>query len=350
MIAETVDTVTLMDTIQEAMNVNTARKQSCPFSTRILEEECDPQHFTSLLPVFFHTNGDLPISPTIADAVCVIRELRLDRLHRIHSLLWVAGQPMPPHPLHQQLLQDHEICISERMDLHLILTKKLIYMKPIPRFLLEPHFWYEYLSCEATCNCASTTTTNTIPKGTSSDQAPPCERHQLRKIALGFLFSYCSLIRHESDLALAKDKYLVPREVEWSSWRLLVQEILATESLYENMDRRFFYGELRLPRLNLIYFYSHGLRGWAGYMPQWTSSRDFVGDNFRWVATAVVYMAFVLTAMQVGLSTTWLAGSEAFHRASYGTLFLIFARDVADARDSFYSMILRQRRVALEAV
>lgn len=134
------------------------------------------------------------------------------------------------------------------------------------------------------------------------------------------------------------------------------------------MHQRFLYGELRLWRLTLIYFCTQGLHGISGYMPQWTTDEDFIGGDLKWLATAVVYMVLVLTAMQVGLSTTWLAESAAFHRASYGFAvfsivgppaillmtyymwFLTYAWNVADARDSFYSMMLRQRRVALEAV
>ncbi|KAK0752900.1 hypothetical protein B0T18DRAFT_313080, partial [Schizothecium vesticola] len=41
-------------------------------------------------------------------------------------------------------------------------------------------------------------------------------------------------------------------------------------------------------------------------------------DNLAWIATAAVFMALVLTAMQVGLATEQLQGNATFQQASYG--------------------------------
>ncbi|RYP74220.1 hypothetical protein DL771_003153 [Monosporascus sp. 5C6A] len=46
-------------------------------------------------------------------------------------------------------------------------------------------------------------------------------------------------------------------------------------------------------------------------------------DNLTWMTAATVFVALVLTAMQVGLATERLQGNPAFQRASYG--FTIFA-------------------------
>ncbi|KAM3563046.1 hypothetical protein ARSEF4850_002513 [Beauveria asiatica] len=68
----------------------------------------------------------------------------------------------------------------------------------------------------------------------------------------GFLCSYAALLSHESDFRIAKDKYLVPPDVRWPAWRILVQQ-LDMERIYPNVDRRFIHGELRVSRLNKIY-------------------------------------------------------------------------------------------------
>lgn len=150
----------------------------------------------------------------------------------------------------------------------------------------------------------------------------------LRKCALGFLFSYVALISHESDFLLAKEKRLIPEEVKWPDWRTFVGE-LDTEHIYPKIDLRFIYGELRLSRLNKIYILSQRpvLRG---YLARWHQYGSFFGDSFAWLASAVVYVAIVLTAMQVGLATKSLANNDAFQSVSYGfTIFSILGPLVA---------------------
>ena len=92
-------------------------------------------------------------------------------------------------------------------------------------------------------------------------------------------------------------------------------------SVYTNIDRRFIHGELRLSRLNKIYLlFQTPLRR---YMSQWNQYGSFFRDNFGWLASVIVYIAIVLTAMQVGLATEPLANNDAFQAASYG--FTVFA-------------------------
>lgn len=212
---------------------------------------------------------------------------------------------MPPRPLHYQLVLDREIFVTERMDMHLVWTKGRIFLKPIPRFLLEPRFWSDYLSCK-----------------TPKEDLGECKHRKIWKIALGFLFSYAALICHESDFFIAKEKHLLPTEVQWPAWKTFVEEILKTEHIYQKIDARFIYGELRLSRLNKIYYLSQRplLRG---YMSHWHQYRTFFQDNFAWLASAIVYIAIVLNAMQVGLATKSLAGNDAFQSTSYG--FTVFS-------------------------
>lgn len=247
-------------------------------------------------------------APARCVAACVDTELDLRRLTCIHDWLWVVGRPMPPRPLHYQLLLNRDIMVTERMDMHLVWTNGRIFIKPIPRFLVEPHFWTEYLCCGRECGC-------------SVDGGPrKCERRALRDRALGFLFSYAALISHESDFQIAKEKHLLPPGVRWLPWRTLVNQ-LDTEHIYPDIDPRFYYGELRLSRLNKMY--SLWQTPLHNYMSHWNQYGSFFRDNFAWLASSTVYIAIVLTAMQVGLATKALGENDAFQSASYG--FTVFS-------------------------
>ncbi|EXA53648.1 hypothetical protein FOVG_01383 [Fusarium oxysporum f. sp. pisi HDV247] len=197
--------------------------------------------------------------------------------------------------------------ITEQMDMHLVWTTGRIFIKPIPRFLLEPRFWKEYLCCEQHCNCVT-------------DEGMAQDRRRLWKCARGFLFSYAALIRHKSDFLLAKEKYLLPEEVKWSDWISFIAE-LDTEHIYPNIDPRFYHGELRLDRLNKLYRLLQSPL--YGYMAYWNQYSTFFQDNFAWLAGTTVYIAVVLTAMQVGLATDALADDDAFQSVSYG--FTVFS-------------------------
>ncbi|KAM4060722.1 subtilisin-like serine protease [Hirsutella rhossiliensis] len=289
-----------------------------PFSIQLLKpderhgsaaSEANADYLASLLPASYRTEShDVAAAGRHVDA-SVEQELDLRRLNEIHDWLWAAGRPAPPRPLHHQLILGREILVTERIDMHLVWTTGRMFLKPIPRFLLEPRFWTTYLSChQQQVACAG----NQL--GYNKER-----KRGLRKRALGFLFSYAALISHESDFRIAMGKQLLPPGTEWPDWRVLVEQ-LDTEHIYAHIDRRFYHGELRLSRLNKIYSLLHSpLRG---YMSHWDQYGAFFHDTFAWLATAVVYVALVLTAMQVGLSTE-LGRSEAFRSASSG--FTVFS-------------------------
>lgn len=58
-------------------------------------------------------------------------------------------------------------------------------------------------------------------------------------------------------------------------------------------------------------------------MSHWQQYGTFFQENFRSLASATVYIAIVLGAMQVGLATKSLADNDAFQSASYG--FAVFS-------------------------
>ncbi|KAK5637202.1 hypothetical protein RRF57_012914 [Xylaria bambusicola] len=295
-----------------------------PFSIQLLATEDGDDisaDLLSLLPAAYRTESDNLAAPKGNVIKCIEKELDLQRLNRVLSWLWVAGRPVPPRPLHYQALLSRGIFITEQMDMHLVWTTGRMFLKPVPRFLLEPRFWREYLSCTLECHCSS----GQLGYERSVQE---CDRRKLRRCALGFLFSYAALIRHESDFFIAKEKRLLPMEVQWLAWRSFVEQ-LGTEHIYHKIDARFIYGELRLSRLNKIYRLSRGLF-LRGYMPRWDQYRTFFQDNFSWLASATVYVAVVLTALQVGLATKSLGDNDAFQSASYGfTIFSILGPLIA---------------------
>ena len=272
----------------------------------------DNEQLLSLLPASYRTELD---NLAAANLDVVNKELDLQKLDKVIGLLWVVGRPMPPRPLHYQLLLSRTIFITEQMDMHLVWTTGRMFLKPIPRIILEPRFWAIHLSCEQECLCKKEIATNPL------EEKRGCERRRLWMCALGFLFSYAALISHESDFLIAKEMHLLPAEVQWPAWRTFVKQ-LDTEHIYDKVHGRFKYGELRLSRLNKIYRLSQRpfLRG---YMSHWHQYGTFFQDNFAWLASGIAYIAIVLTAMQVGLATKSLAENDTFQSASYG--FTVFA-------------------------
>ena len=245
---------------------------------------------------------------------CVEEELDLQRLNSIHDWLWIAGRPMLLRALHYQFLLRREIFIAERMDMHLVRTAGRIFLKPVPRFLLEPRFWAEYLCCGHACGYSM--------DGDAIYRGPPqeCKRRGLRKRALSFLFSYAAPISRESDFCIAEEKRLLPPGVQPPAWRMFVEQ-LGTDHIYPNIDPRFYYRELRPSRLNKI------CRLWRtpprGYISHWNRYGAFFRDHFAWLAGTTVYLVVVLTAIQVGLATESLEDNDAFQSSSYG--FTVFS-------------------------
>jgi hypothetical protein len=171
-----------------------------------------------MIPATYRTKSDNLAPPRLDDTSWIESELNVERLHRIRRWFWVVGRPTPPRPLHHQVLLGREVFITEQMDMHLVWTAGRMYLKPLPRFLLEPQFWPRLLSCAPNCGCAAgKADIPPIPDMKEPDpKEPECKQYKLRKTALGFLFSYVALIRHESDFSIAREKALLPAEADWA--------------------------------------------------------------------------------------------------------------------------------------
>lgn len=234
--------------------------------------------------------------------------------------LWFAGAKHAARQLHFQVAVGRQIVVVDRMDLHLVWDNDgRIFLKPIPRFLLDPEFWQTNLQCPYGCMCLD----------------PPaifCKAN-LRKVALGFLYTYACLISSETDFFLANEKRLLPRKpqdtiIDWEEWKIVAREILNGHDP-ENVHPRFLRAELRLSRINTINRFTC-LPPFQSYLRGWNNYRSFYRDNLAWMAAAAVFVALVLSAMQVGLATERLQLDAKFQDASYGfTVFSIMGPIVA---------------------
>lgn len=262
-------------------------------------------------------------------------ELCVPSLNDIHNHLWLAGRPMPPRPLTYQLAASRNIAVIENINLHLVWEPGRIFLKPIPRYLLNAVFWSEYLACEKprdNCPCVSSVRSQQDSSGARPDIS--CRRRELYKCAYGFLLSYTALIQHESDYYIAVNNHLLPAGMDWESWRQTSWELLEDSPYNINrVNERYYYGELRLGRLNKIsrwrslFGFGHGLVGlMRGYKFEFATYGQQLEAYLGPIITATAYILLVLTAMQVGLSTNYLKDNLAFQQVSWGfTVFSILA-------------------------
>ncbi|KAK4652644.1 hypothetical protein QC762_0075270 [Podospora pseudocomata] len=160
---------------------------------------------------------------------------------------------------------------------------------------------------------------------------PPADtcRGIARKVALGFLYTYVCLISSESDFHIANETRLLPRNeddspIKWADWKALARELLQVhERNPDVVHPRFLRAELRLSRINTIHRFTR-LPPFHPYVRGRHNYSSLLHDNLAWMATAAVFLALVLTAMQVGLATERLQKDTTFQQASYGlTVFAI---------------------------
>lgn len=245
---------------------------------------------TVLLPASYTSTDGQRRSPRENIGDFLKRELDVGRLNAVHQYLWLAGRPRPARALHQQLTLGRHITLAEQADLHLLWAGDNIYIKPLPRFLLHFQFWAE-----------------NIVRNT-----------ELYPQALGFLISYVWLIVHESDLCIAKDEMLLPADMSWEEWVRTVDAILA-ESDSTFINKRYHHGELRLPRINVIYRFMPGVKGRSlvnGYRNDYTEYGTFFRRNFTYIVIVFALITTVLSAIQVGLGTDRLREDDGFQKAS----------------------------------
>lgn len=278
-----------------------------PFATELISSG---QTASDLLPAVSRTADNRIEKPSVSSTALEFleRDLLVERLDKVKRHLWMAGRPMPPRHLGYQKVRSRDIIVSEEMELHLVWKTNCIYIKPLPQYLLALDLWQ---------NCLAM-----VPAPNNR----PDKRDAIAKTARGFLLSYCALVAYESDFHLAKELGLLPCELAWKDWKAWTAEVM-DKCPYSAVNPRFWYGELRLGRLNKIYRWRKGsfIRGYSRIGAANTYG-ELLRDNFSVLAALLGYIVIVLTAMQVGLGTDHLQGSAAFQRASWGfTVFSIIS-------------------------
>ncbi|KAI9782853.1 MAG: hypothetical protein M1816_001673 [Peltula sp. TS41687] len=153
------------------------------------------------------------------------REFCSPDLEAMAPFLWVMTTQSSANinPLHRQKVKGREIIITEDPRLHLVWNHNRIFIKPIPEYLLTESFWTRYLADR---------------------------RDTIRKAALGYLRTYCHLIRHKSDFNIARQEQLglIPPETEYEQFCNFISQF---ENIRDcDVSARYSYGELRLTRLN----------------------------------------------------------------------------------------------------
>ena len=273
------------------------------------------------LPTLVRSRDGSFLYPHKDTASFVRSELDVSRLDEmIDRGLWLAGRVGNIRPLHRQRILGRRIIVTEQMDLHLLWRNGVIFLKPLPDWILDDDFVRKHIA---------------LDKGTL-------------EAANGFLLSYSRLINYKSDFQIAKDEHLLPESLQWADWQKLgtmftdlMRDLSAGK---KQCCPRFRFGELRLSRINMIYRFHFAYRFRnlpRGYHYINESYQSFLRRNFTWLAAVFLYITVVLTAMQVGLGTSYLRDDGAFNRASYGfTVFSILLPLVALLSGCLVSLVL----------
>lgn len=229
-------------------------------------------------------------------------ELSTERLSSVFHYLWMCGMRGNIHALHWQTMMSRAILITENPALHLVWFESTIYMKPLPRCLLDRSFWEEWIC----------------------PQDDKEESIELWKEANGLIMTYTHLIVHESDFRIALELGLLPMQITWRQWCTLRME-LRTSLSYPNSNEivtpRYQYGELRLFRLNFVYrvFQANPL----GFHHRYRDYNTFFSLRFTWLIALFAYATVALTALQAILSTDSIPESMQRFGYWFGVVVLI---------------------------
>ena len=187
-------------------------------------------------------------------------------LNDIHEHLWFAGRRGHMEAIHHHKVLLRAIIPTMRSKLHLVWFQRIIYIMPLPDYLLNASFYSEVI----------------------------CRQPDLYSDVVGFFRSYCDLIQDPIDLIIAKEAHLIPEEVTWKQWCNIRQAILR-EIEYSVVNKRYEYGELRLHQLDLIYRFT-GRR--LSFFAVHREYQTYFAGHLATFATAFAFVATILTAMQ----------------------------------------------------
>ncbi|KAH7184657.1 uncharacterized protein B0J16DRAFT_398029 [Fusarium flagelliforme] len=219
------------------------------------------------------------------------------KIDQIYNYLWFARGPiLRARSLHRYSITRRQVVITESPSEHLISDYSVIFIKPLPEYLLSYEFWDQHLS---------------------GDKA-------LHSAACGFLLSYTWLVAYRTDFNIARECSLLPESLTWNAWTLFTNSFLdhLEDSETQLISQRYLYGELRMSRINYIYKLIPSLwfgdKPTRGFMPTSMWNKSFLERNIARLLGLFVFLSLILSAMQVGLSTSQLQENVNFVNASYG--------------------------------
>ena len=248
--------------------------------------------------------GHVPGYPNISLSKTVVAafldaELSTPVLDKLADRLWLFTTPSSSHidPLHRSAVKSRSIVVSEDPALHLVWYRNKVFVKPIPRALLNYYFWRDYIFSFGSVPAPDLFKTH--PKADYEARREPL---QFARVALGFLRSYGHLIRHESDLKLAIEKGLVPTDTTWANWCKFISNFRNLDD--EQVSPRYHYGQLRLTRLNYAVriFRPPGLRNYRHYYEAHWDTLSFLERFLPPLLFIFACGSVMLSAMQVILS------------------------------------------------
>ena len=228
------------------------------------------------------------------------KDLNMNCLRGMEKYLWWASLSHCSVALQEHCFEGCSIVLTEQHGEHEVRKSKTLFVKPLPEYLLSYSVWESHL----------------------------CKDDILYANAMGLLRSYLLLIRTKSDIIIAHEKSLVPKEITWQQWASFARVALPNCHL-ESCNPRYWYGLLDEVRLTWIWRLNpetFSISGWSRYTTSTYDSSSFIQEKTKWLLGTLLYITIVLTAMQVGLATDRLNSSVAFSNASSGfTIFSILA-------------------------
>lgn len=295
------------------------RSPRCPFSNDTSSSFAASAQ--PLLPAFWRDRSSRIHRLSRPDHVAAFLDVDLDfsRFKCIEKYLWMTGRKGHPRPLHRSRMLHRRIVVTEQADLHLTWLGNELFLKPLPRYLLDVNFWDNHLYAH----------------------------EPLYGNALGLLRSYVVLVASRSDLDIAVEAHLLPETTTWAEWTTLSAQIFdfceSRRDLMDTLPVRFRYGELRLQRLNIIYRLAPELYGrfvYTGFYLGYTEYGTFFTRNISWMLTVLLLITTLLSALQVGLASPQSQDHPTFASVSWVFSIISILAPIATTALVFFLFVL----------
>lgn len=236
----------------------------------------------------FHGSSSLPGYPQVPSndpyiASFLQKELVTPRLDAFGGRLWLVAKQDSSHisSLTHQAVRGRRIVITEDPELHLTWMYDVVFIKPLPKYLLSAAFWQFYFS-------------------ESSPIVNNGQREALCRAAKGFLRSYLYLIQHKSDFLIATDDRtrFVPKNIKFSDFILFISSCQGRIN-DSDVSPRYYFGELRITRLN---FWAKIFLGSMTYHKTHGNYGARFAQYYAPLFFAFAAITTILSAMQVALA------------------------------------------------